>query len=146
MLLMIERGGLAGRAARHETMGALVDLPLNEFTEGWLVEGAVPEGRDEGRDRAMKRRRGQSGVPRAKRVLRGSVAKSRADNRGSRLRRQASPRQRATLGIKPPGRHDSLVKEVYWWRVAYTVLLRALLTLDNAVSCLLYTSPSPRDG
>ena len=38
MLVVVERGALAGRAARYQRRGALLDLPIDEAAKGCLVQ------------------------------------------------------------------------------------------------------------
>lgn len=50
MFFMAERGRLAGRADRDKTVGALIDLPVDEGLEGFLVDFAVLERCQESND------------------------------------------------------------------------------------------------
>src|SRR5206468_11105913 len=45
VLLMGKRGGLARRPARHDPIGSVRDLPLDQIAEGFLVYFAVAKDR-----------------------------------------------------------------------------------------------------
>src|SRR5436309_1613732 len=52
VLLMGKRGGLARRPARHDPIGSVRDLPLDQIAEGFLVYFAVAKRRDDGDQRS----------------------------------------------------------------------------------------------
>src|SRR6185369_12757228 len=54
VLLVAQRRRLAGRAARHHSMRALLDLPGDEILEAALVHRAVAKRRDRRDKRAME--------------------------------------------------------------------------------------------
>jgi len=58
VLLVRQRGALAGGADRHQAIGALGDLPVDQAAEGLLVERAVAERGDKRGERAPEARLG----------------------------------------------------------------------------------------
>src|SRR5437899_7178027 len=52
VLFMGQRGGLARRPARHDTIGSVCDLPLEQIAEGFLVYFAMAKRRDDGDQRS----------------------------------------------------------------------------------------------
>ena len=56
VLVMGERGTLAGRAGRYETVGAFRDLPIDQAPKSLLVHGAIAERGDERGERASEAR------------------------------------------------------------------------------------------
>ena len=62
VLVMTERGALAGGADRHQPVGALGDLPVHQVAECLFVERAVLERRDQRGERSTEARLGGHGV------------------------------------------------------------------------------------
>ena len=54
VLIVSQRRALACRSDRHETVRALADLPFDDAPEGFLVELAVSERRDQCRERSLE--------------------------------------------------------------------------------------------
>ena len=54
VLVMAEGRRFAGRAAGHQAVGALVDLPVDEVSESLLVDRAVVERRDQRDERSVE--------------------------------------------------------------------------------------------
>src|SRR6266511_3358509 len=88
VLVMGERRRFSGRPARHQAVGALVDLPLDELLKGLCVNLAVLERRDQRRDRASKWRHWHGGKLLRPGARQGGASERRRDNRVWGLRRQ----------------------------------------------------------
>ena len=58
MLVVRQRRAFAGGADRHQAVGALGDLPVDQVAERFLVDGTVLERRDQRGERASKARLG----------------------------------------------------------------------------------------
>src|SRR3954447_24280870 len=63
MLVMVHGRAFPGGADRHQTMGALGDLPAHQSSERGFIEGAILERRDERGERAPEIGFGCHGVP-----------------------------------------------------------------------------------